>query len=94
MDDLLEHLRNVDGEKKDPGKGALKLMDKVFTDEEMSSHCFKKANGRGEKPALDQARVKRLKRKYMHACKQIGQYTILIEFVHTVSYIYPNTPGH
>ena len=66
MDDLLEHLRDVDGEKRDPSKGALKIMDKVFTYEEMSSHCFENVNGRCKKPALDRARVKRLKRKYMH----------------------------
>ena len=64
MDDLLEHLMEVDSEKNDPGKGALKLMDKDFTNEEMSSCCYKDVNRRCVKPALDPERVKLLESKY------------------------------
>lgn len=50
---MLEAAKQVD-----PGKAALKLMDVLFTDEEMSSSCFKPGSRRSCKPALDEYRVK------------------------------------
>ena len=53
-----------DPERKDPGKGALKLMERIFLDEEMSSRGHRKLSKCFVKPAcLDEKRVNLLKGK-------------------------------
>ena len=50
-------MEKVDPSRKDPGKGALKLMDEIFSDEEMASSCYRKLSPRFVKPGLDEKRV-------------------------------------
>ena len=54
--DLLNVLSGVDPKRSDPGKGALKLMNKLFTDDEMSQSCYSNAHGRSTKQELDRKR--------------------------------------
>ena len=57
---LLQVLKTEDYDRKDPGKGALKLMDVLFTDDEMASSCYKRSSRRFVKAGLDEKRVKLL----------------------------------
>ena len=63
---LLQILKVEDFGRKDPGKGALKLMDVLFTDDELSSCCYKRISKRFAKPGLDNKRVKMLEGGLVH----------------------------
>ena len=56
----MDLLKEEDGDKRNPRNGALTLMNLFFSDEEMSSRCFKKLNKRFVKPGLDERKVKLL----------------------------------
>ena len=53
----------VDSERANPGKGALKLMDRLFSSEELANCCYKNISGRCAKPELDKKQVKYLESK-------------------------------
>ena len=66
FDPAQEFLMEVDSKKANPGKGGMKLLSKIFTDEELSTCCYKNTNGRCSKQELDQKRVKLHKSKSVY----------------------------
>ena len=66
---LLKLLEDVDPDGSDPGKGALKLMDRLFTPKEMARSCYKDVHGRCTKPELEQEKRNILESKQDSVCE-------------------------